>query len=215
MYDFARGPLVWIAFAVFILGSIYRLVTILKLAKKDKVVYPYLNFKAGIRSIMHWIVPFASLNMRQRPFFTIITFTFHLLLMITPLFALGHLMLLEESWGFSWWNLPEGMINAMTITFLVLAGLLTLRRITDPTVRFISGIGDFLLMLLVASPFLTGLLAYYQIGNYHMMITLHMVTGALWLMAIPFTRVSHMLFFALTRAYMGSEFGHVRGTKDW
>jgi hypothetical protein len=32
---------------------------------------------------------------------------------------------------------------------------------------------------------------------------------------IPFTRIAHMLFFPLTRAYMGSEFGYVRGTRDW
>ena len=32
---------------------------------------------------------------------------------------------------------------------------------------------------------------------------------------IPFTRIAHMLFFPVTRAYMGSEFGFVRGTKDW
>ncbi len=35
------------------------------------------------------------------------------------------------------------------------------------------------------------------------------------LVAIPFTRLSHMLFAPLTRAYMGSEFGGIRHAKDW
>ena len=35
------------------------------------------------------------------------------------------------------------------------------------------------------------------------------------LLAIPFTRLSHMLFSPFTRAYMGSEFGKVRMARDW
>jgi hypothetical protein len=35
------------------------------------------------------------------------------------------------------------------------------------------------------------------------------------LVAIPFTRLSHMLFSIFTRAYMGSEFGKVRHAQDW
>jgi hypothetical protein len=42
-----------------------------------------------------------------------------------------------------------------------------------------------------------------------------MWTGALFLGMIPFTRIAHMLYFPLTRAYMGSEFGYVRNAKDW
>ena len=34
--------------------------------------------------------------------------------------------------------------------------------------------------------------------------------GEIMLVAIPFTRLSHMIFSPLTRAYMGSEFGKVR-----
>ena len=41
MYDFSRGPLVWIAFIVFFGGSIYRIVSTIMTAKKDKVVLPF------------------------------------------------------------------------------------------------------------------------------------------------------------------------------
>ena len=43
----------------------------------------------------------------------------------------------------------------------------------------------------------------------------HIVSGEIMLMAIPFTRLSHMIFSPFTRAYMGSEFGAVRHVKDW
>ena len=47
------------------------------------------------------------------------------------------------------------------------------------------------------------------------MIILHILSGELWLAAIPFTRLSHMVLAPLSRAYIGSEFGAVRHAKDW
>ncbi len=215
MYEFARGPLVWIAFAAFIVGSLYKVITLHKLAKKDKVFYAYFNFKYGLRSILHWLIPFGSTNMRMRPGFTLVSFGFHFLLFATPLFALGHIALIRESWGFGWPHLPDGLTNAMTIILIVFGLIFGLRRIANPTVRLISTIKDYLLLLLVLGPFISGMLAYYQVGSYETTITIHMMFGAAWLIAIPFTRLIHMIYFGLSRAYMGSEFGYVRNSKDW
>ena len=215
MYEFARGPLVWIAFAAFVVGIIYRLVTMIILAKKDKMVYPYVSFKFGLRSIIRWLTPYGTVNMRLRPAFTLVSFLFHICLVIAPLFVLGHVMSFEESWGFSWWNMPDTLANAMTI-LVVFGGLVfALRRIADPAVRFVTSLSDYLILLVVLAPFITGLLAYYQVFDYEAAITLHIISGAVWLIAIPFTRLVHMIFFPLTRGYMGSEFGFVRNARDW
>lgn len=48
-------------------------------------------------------------------------------------------------------------------------------------------------------------------GNGHQ----HDLSGEIMLVAIPFTRLSHMIFSVFTRAYMGSEFGGVRHARDW
>jgi hypothetical protein len=47
------------------------------------------------------------------------------------------------------------------------------------------------------------------------MLIAHIVTGVLWLIAIPFTWLAHMLWFLFTRSFMGSEFGAVRNARDW
>jgi nitrate reductase gamma subunit len=47
------------------------------------------------------------------------------------------------------------------------------------------------------------------------MVIAHILAGEVMLVAIPFTRLSHMVFSPLTRAYMGSEFGKVRMARDW
>ena len=53
------------------------------------------------------------------------------------------------------------------------------------------------------------------VGNYDFWIVAHVLAGEIMLVAIPFTRLSHMLFSPLTRAYMGSEFGGIRHARDW
>lgn len=215
MYEFARGPLVWIAFAVFVLGSLYRVLWAIVKARKEKVVFPYLNLGYGLRSIVHWIIPFGSKNMRMHPAFTVLSFLFHVCLIVTPIFLLAHIVLWEESWNVKWWSLPESMALAMTFALVVIGIILLLRRVADRTVRLVTTLSDYLFIIVVLSPFITGLLAYYQVFDYEMMLLCHIWTGAIWLMAIPFTRASHMLFFPLTRAYMGCEFGLVRNSKDW
>ncbi len=60
LYNFLRFYLVWIAFIVFIGGSIYRVYTLIDLAKKEKVILPFISLKATLRSLLHWLIPFAS-----------------------------------------------------------------------------------------------------------------------------------------------------------
>ena len=215
MYELSRGPLVWIAFAILLIGSAYRIISISRMAKKDKVFWPYMNWGAGLRSILHWTLPYGSRNMRLRPVFTALSFLFHICLLLTPILTVAHVMLWRESWGVSWWTLPDTLSKVMSIIVIVGALTFLLRRIANPTVRFVTSPNDFVLLVLVLAPFATGLMAYCQVFDYQTIVIIHMWTGAIWLAMIPFTRIAHMLFFPLTRAYMGSEFGHVRGTKDW
>ena len=215
MYEFARGPLVWIAFAVLIAGSIYRITSTIMLARKDKVVLPYMKWRFGLRSIAHWTVPFAARNMRMRPAFVVLSFLFHACLILVPVFTVGHVVMWKESWGISWWTLPDALSKVMSIIVIIGGISFVLRRIANPTVRFVSSTSDFVLVVAALAPFATGLMAYYQIFPYDVIITVHMWTGAIWLAMIPFTRIAHMLFFPLTRAYMGSEFGYVRNARDW
>ena len=215
MYEFARGPLVWITFLTFFIGIIYRLVWLFTASAKDKVIFPYMNLKYSLRSLAHWVVPFGSRNMRLQSVFTIVSFLFHICLLATPVFVLGHIVLWNESWGISWWHLPESLSNLMSIIVVLSVIIFIMRRFADPAVRYVTSPSDYLLLLVVVAPFATGIMAYYQVFDYKTIITIHIFSGALWLMVIPFTRIVHMLFFPFTRSYMGCEFGYVRNAKDW
>ncbi len=215
MYEFVRGPLVWIAFIGFFGGVLYRIVTMARLAKKDKVVYRVFDAKYGARSLIHWVIPFASANMRTRPIYTLLSYAFHICVLATPLLLMGHAVLWEESWGIRWWSLPEAVADVMTLVVIFACLFFIVRRLVRPEVRNVSSASDFTLALVVVAPFVTGFVAHQQWLPYRPLLIAHIFSGALCLLLIPWTRLVHMIWFAFTRSFMGSEFGAVRHARDW
>jgi nitrate reductase gamma subunit len=216
LYIFVTGPLAWTAFILFIGGSLYRLIAMLILAiRKERFIFSYMSWKYGIRSILHWITPFAAENMRRHPILTVVTFAFHICLILTPIFLLSHVILWDESWNVSWWSLPDGVADFMTM--IVIAGCIffLVRRLASPEVQFVTSASDYVILAIVAAPFVTGFFAYHQWFAYKSFMILHILAGEIMLVAIPFTRLSHMIYSPFTRAYMGSEFGGVRHARDW
>lgn len=215
LYNLVRGPMVWIAFFVFIGGSIFRIRELILMAKKDKVVFPFISLKHTLKSLLHWVIPFASVNWRKRWVITTVTFLFHIGLVILPLFLLAHNVLIYESWGISWWTVSEGLADLVTIGVMGCCLFFFLRRTFAPEVKFVATGDDFLFLVIAFLPFLTGFLAYHQwLLPHKTMLILHMLFGELMLIAIPFTRLGHMFYFFMTRSWMGSQFG-LWGTRDW
>lgn len=216
LYAFASGPLAWAAFGVFILGSLYRLWSMYRLARqKDVSSVAYMNAGFGFRSILAWLTPFKALGWRQNPGVCATTFVFHLCLVVVALFYSAHAVLWEYAFDVRLPSLPDGVADLMTILVVAGAAVFALRRLSQPLSRFITQPMDWLALVLAAAPFVTGFLARHQWGDYPTMAFLHVLSGDLMLMAIPFTRLSHALFSPFTRAYMGSEFGGVRRCADW
>jgi hypothetical protein len=98
VYNFLSGPLAWAALIIFIGGSLFRLISLILLVhKKERFIYSYMSLKYSLRSILHWSTPFATENMRKHPALTIVAFAFHICLLITPIFLLAHVTLVDES----------------------------------------------------------------------------------------------------------------------
>jgi len=216
LYIFVSGPLAWVAFIVFFGGSLFRLIRLILLVhRKEKFIYSYMSLKYSLRSILHWSTPFATENMRKHPALTIVAFAFHICLLLTPIFLLAHVTLVDESWNVSWWTLPEGAAQIMSLIVIAGCVFFLVRRLVSPEVKYVTSASDYIMLAIIAAPFVTGFLAYYQWFEYQILMLLHVLAGEIMLVAIPFTRLSHMLFAPLTRAYMGSEFGGIRHAKDW
>ena len=216
MYQFVTGPLAWIAFGIFFIGMIIKVVSLFYLAReKDKVVFNHFSWKWSLKSIIRWLIPFGSRSMREKPVLTAISFTFHICLLISPVFLLAHNLVLEERWGISFWTLPETVTDVMAIVVIVTVVFLLLRRISLPDVRIVTTSYDYLLLAITVAPFITGFLAYHQFPNYKFWLIVHIISGEIMLISMPFTRLSHMFLFFMTRAHIASEMGQRRGALTW
>lgn len=216
VYLLVSGPLAWAAWTIFVLGSIYKIWSTLSTAKKkDQVLLNYVSFRYGLRSIINWSIPFNTVNMRLNPIFTGVAFFFHIAFFALLIFVSAHQIMIEEGFGIGWFTIPDAVADMLAFAVIGACIFFAVRRVIRPEVSYVTDWTDFALLSLVAAPFVTGVLAYHQLGDYMLMVVLHMVSAELLLVAIPFTRLSHMLLAPLTRAYIGSEFGMVRHVKDW
>ncbi|PID73202.1 MAG: nitrate reductase [Desulfobacterales bacterium] len=216
LYSLVSGPLAWFAFAVFIGGSIWKIATLANLAKKkDNAVYEYWSLDHAMASIFHWLAPFGSRNWRLNPVMTVVTFTFHFCLLLVPLCLAAHVILWKESFDIAWMTIPDGLADYMTMAVIAGAGFFIYRRRTRPDVAFLTSRSDYILLAITVAPFITGFWAAHQWFGYRLMYILHVFSGEVWLVAIPFTRLSHAILFVFTRGYMGSEFGAVRHARDY
>jgi len=174
-----------------------------------------MSLRFSLRSIAHWIIPFGTVNMRRNPVITIVSFAFHVCLLLVPLFLTAHVVLWEESWNVNWWALPAPVADVMTLIVPAACVFFAGRRLWRPEVRFVSEPADFFFLLLVALPFLSGFYCGRQWPGYAWMVIVHLVSGQALLVSLPFTRLAHMILVWFTRSYMGSEFGAVRHARDY
>lgn len=216
LYYFITGPLAAFSLIVFFGGILLKILNMIyTVYRKERFILSYISLRYGLRSLIHWLTPFATENMRQHPAMTVVTFLFHICLLLVPVFLLSHIVLLEEFLDIRWFALPDSAADVMTM--MVVGGCIFFlaRRILSPEVRYLTTASDFFLLALVVLPFLSGFYAFHQWPGYPYAVIFHILSGEILLMAIPFTRLSHMIVGLFTRAYTGSEFGKVRQAKDW
>lgn len=216
MYEFLTGPMLWITFAVFIIGSLTRIVLYFRGLswQLDRVAYTAqmgAGLKGAARSIFYWLVPFGTHSWRKQPFITVVFFVFHVGLIVTPLFLTAHAVILKERFGIGWPTLPGAMADALSIGVLIAGVLLILRRIALPQDRILTTFNDYFILAIAVAPFVTGLLARFQAPGHETWLLAHIISGHIWLLAIPFTKLCHAVLFFCTRAQLGMDYGIKRG----
>jgi len=205
-YELLRGPLSWVAFSICLGGIALRLCLLLAHAKSIKRLNPNKSFRGGFKSIVRGVIPFGLHYMREKPFFTLVSFFFHLCVVLTPVFLLAHIVLFYESWQVQWVSLPDNLADIMTVLVILGVMFFAVRRLVLKPVKRLTRLADWLLLLLVAGVFLTGLMAYHHWGPYRPWLISHLLLGEILLVTIPFSKLIHMLMFFFTRGYLGAEY---------
>ena len=86
LYNFAVGPLAWIAFTVCIGGMIWRLWSLGRLARqRDASALAYMNWKDSLTSIIRWTLPFSTCGWRENPLLTVANFVLHIGILLAVL----------------------------------------------------------------------------------------------------------------------------------
>ncbi len=223
LYDFVRGPLVWVAFFIFAGGITYRVVHFFSITqKREKSFYPLLKAREGVygqqspaEKKMQSMVWLKTSVLGTYPVVTVATALFHFLLITTPIFLYAHNALLYESWGFRLFTVSEATGNTLTVLFVALAIFFLIRRLTVQRVAAISSASDYFVWIITVAPFITGFIAYQQWFDYKTVMVLHILAGELMLIAITFTKLGHMIFFFLARCSINREYNFGKGARTW
>ncbi len=199
-----RGTGLNIALGLFVLGMLWRLVEIYTLGrKKDLAPTRKVAGASGWHTITRRSMPPHSM-LKRSPVSYFGGYIFHLGLFITVFFFAPHIKLVDSLLGLSWPGLPSQVIDAVTVVTLATMLLVLFDRINNPVKRFLSTFGDYLAWALTFLPLLTGFLAVkHLLLPYTTMLALHILSVELLLIALPFTKLIHVVTLFASRWYNG------------
>ena len=219
MYQFITGPLLWLSFGICIVGLIVRVVRYIRGLdwKLDRVAYKAHPIRAsGAPSSPSFTgsCPSGPTAGAPSPSTPSVFFAFHVGLVVTPLFLPGHAVIIEERWGMHWPTISMALADVLTITVIVTTIFIAMRRIALPEVRIVTTLYDLLpapdhrdsLRLRLSGRCISS-------GITTSGSTRTFSSGELLLIAIPFTKLYHIVGFFLSRGQLGADFGIKRAYK--
>lgn len=216
LLDFARGPAIDIAIAVFSLGVLWRLASLMALpwAKDRSLRRPGApgDLRNALSAIVRhlWVPKDIGLTSR----FTFINgYVFHIGLAVVVFGFAQHILFLRGLFGTGWPGLPTEVITLAAVVTLASLIAALVKRLTSPVLKLISTFNDYFSWLVTFLPVLTGLLAVSHLGaRYETLLALHILSVCLLLIWFPFGKLMHAFLVFLTRAETGISYGR-RGVK--
>ncbi len=210
--NFIEGPFWYFSLAVFVIGVIWKLASIVFSKKTADLSEPRASASAGAWStIFSRFIPDKGM-FKEIKLHVIAGYMFHLGLLALMFFAAPHIRFMDEHFfGFSWPSLPYwGFILAAQFAFLGLI-ILWLHRVLNPVTKLISTAGDHISTLLTFVVMLTGCLALLE--SFSGLRLLHRFSVELFLIYFPFSQLMHAFTFIPSRAFTGAWFGR-RGIRS-
>ncbi len=215
--EWARGPLFKVALSIFVVGMTYRLFRILLLGWPKDYAPPRGSAVVGViktyaKSLI--ILPFLPPKFpsaRHRPLTYMAGGLFHVGLFAVIFLGAAHI----EAWhgviGLRWPALPTPIVDGFAVLAIVSLFVLASNRYINPVTRMLTGVGEWLNILFVMLPLLTGWATYHHIFGieYNALYAAHMLTVDWLILWIPFSRLSHFLTYFVTKTMHGIKFGRI------
>lgn len=195
MITFARGPLFRFTFALMVLGlarlvllTVFRMAYTYLRAGDVRLLWPVIRQRT-----FWWLFPFARFG-RTRTVYSVISFVFHVGLIIVPVFLFAHVHLWERGIGISWPALPPIAADVLTVVTIVAAVALFAGRVSSPLSRTLSRAQDYTWPLLLTVPFVSGFFASHPTWcpvDYQVMLLIHILSADVIFVLIPFSKIAH------------------------
>jgi len=211
---FARGPFFQVSLLIFIAGMLYRLAHVVLLgwnrdrvpARGSKMAGVVISFLKGI---LIWpFIPWVKRTFNRNPIIYLAGGLFHLGLFVVIFLGTAHMLVWKSLLGFGWPTLPLPIVDWMAAVAIVAMIALLINRLVHPVLRLLSGPAEWLNWLVVFVPLVTGyIMTHHIFFRYEVLFSLHMLSVNVLLIWIPFSRISHFMFYFFSRAIHGAEFG--------
>jgi nitrate reductase gamma subunit len=201
-FDLAKGPLFAVALLTMVLGlGRHVLLQTHALLSKKRHRLRMVPWKRVASETLSWAFPIKHL-IRGTIVISAASFLFHVGAIIVPIFLADHVRL----WGaFLGVELPSiGRNAADVLTLLTLSCIVVLLsyRILIRRSRDLSRPSDYVLLVLILFPFLTGYLAAHPNVNplpWQTMMLIHVLSADVLIFVVPFTKLAHMVLFPFDR----------------
>ncbi len=175
--------------------TVWQIYKMIRRAGDKRVAYRQI-----LRSTVRWLFPVRRVG--QRFFFSLTSVTFHVAIIVVPVFLASHIELWESGIGLSWPAIGNGLADVLTVIAVATALLLVLQRAVATDSRALSRFQDYALPLLIAVPFVSGFLAMHPTWNpfpHDLTLFAHVASGDLLLILLPVTKLSHMVLLPFTQ----------------
>lgn len=218
LLEVARGPALVLSIAVFVAGTLWRLVGVLRLPRLPDLSPPREGTPSAPVAVMSAVVR----GMWPRRIFgqaamvtTFNGYVFHIGLALIFFGYAPHIAFVQRIAGFGWPALPDPvMYFASAATMLSLLFAIWL-RINDPVRRLISSPDDYISWTLTFLPIITGMAVLGTpsdeiLGREHVVyrtpLAIHLLSLELLLLWFPFGKLMHAVLFAFSRGATGLRF---------
>ncbi len=212
LLEFARGPALTIAIAVFLFGTLWRLIGILMLEWRRIHSTPRegapSEWAAAVTTVFEKMWPHPTF-VKSSLFSLLNGYLFHIGLAISVLLFAPHVLFVKSLVGLSWPALPSNVVLAVAVITAASLIAALVHRLTNPVQRLISRVDDYLSWALTFLPVVTGIAAVAHIGGrYETLLAVHILTVCAFLIWFPFGKLMHAFLFVLSRGATGVRFKH-------
>ena len=222
--EFARGPALFFALAVFIVGTLWRLLAVLRRPPMRDLSPPREGAPSPLANAWRMVIramwPRKEFGQIARVT-TVNGYVFHIGLALVFFGYAPHIAFIRRITGLSWPALPDLVMylaaGATIVTLLLALGL----RLTHPVRQKISNTDDYISWLFTFLPMITGMAVVGEasaliLARNHVIypgpVALHLFTLELLLVWFPFGKLMHAFLFVFSRGATGIRLGH-RGVK--